>query len=101
MIGELADRVIAAVAFPGGLFRRESGDGEARRHEPVLLVMVGLKLLEKDAAERHRVLLLFLREGGWAEGREDGNKHDRTFHSSPHKMHCFGRSIRQKVNSLS
>src|SRR5579871_1658300 len=85
MIGELADGMIAGVVFPRGLLGGQSVDGEARRYEPVLLFMIRLKLFEKNTAECHGLFVLFLRERGCAENREDCNEHNRTFHFSPRK----------------
>jgi len=85
MIGKLADGMIAGVVFPRGLLGGQSVDGEARRHKPVLLFVIRLKLFEKNAAKCHGLFVLFLRERGCAENREDCNEHNRTFHFSPRK----------------
>ncbi len=67
----------------------------ARRHKPVLLFVVGLKLFEQREASR--AFSFSRRDCGCAENCERG-KHDRTCSFfQPGKMHCVGRIIRQKT----
>ena len=59
----------------GATRRGEGGRGEAWRDEPVLRFVGGLELFEENAAERHGLLFLFLRECGGAANCEDGDEH--------------------------
>ena len=84
MVGELSDGVIALAIGPIGLLGGEAFDGDVRGDEPVFLGVRGLELVEQDAPERWRLLVVFLvlREGDeWQTEQNDGG--ERVYTGSP------------------
>ncbi len=77
MIGELADRVIAALVGPRGLLGSKTRDGEADGDEPVFFVVGGAKLFEQDTAKGGGRLLLLRKSG---DGEEQKGNGERRFH---------------------
>jgi hypothetical protein len=52
----LADGVVAFAVGPTGLLRSKAGDGYVRGDEPILLIVSGAELLEKNPSEQFQSL---------------------------------------------
>ncbi len=83
VVGELADGVIAFAVGPPGLLGGEAFDRGVAGDEPVLDVVRGVKLLEKNALEGGGRRLGCGRLGGGGEGVKtegEGKDEDDSFH---------------------